>query len=139
MPLLSWSDDYSVNNDELDSHHKKLISILNRLYSVCLKVDSENCVDPKLEELLAYTDYHFKAEEQYMRQIEYFEIDDHAEMHNNFIFKMNEFKHIQEPNQMELTKELIIFIGKWLLHHVLEEDKKYALHATGRNGKSDLE
>jgi len=86
--------------------------------------------------LLAYADYHFKAEEQYMRQIEYFEIDDHAEMHNNFIFKMNEFERIQEPNQMELTKELIIFIGKWLLHHVLEEDKKYALHAAGRSSKT---
>jgi hemerythrin len=31
MPLLTWNDDYSVNNDELDSHHKKLISILNHI------------------------------------------------------------------------------------------------------------
>ena len=139
MPLLTWNDDYSVDNEELDSHHKMLISILNHLYNECLKVDSENCVGPRLEELLAYTDYHFKAEEQYMRQIEYFEIDDHIEMHNSFIFKLEELQRIQHPSQMELTRELIIFIGKWLLHHVLEEDKKYAVHAGGRRGRPGSE
>ncbi len=131
MPLMSWNDDFSVNNEELDSHHKKLISILNRLYAECLDVDNENCVSPKLDELLAYTEYHFKAEEEYMRRIEYFEVDDHVERHNNFVFKMEEMKRIRHTNQLELTKELIVFIGKWLLHHVLEEDRKYALYAAG--------
>jgi hemerythrin-like metal-binding protein len=132
MPLLTWNDDYSVNNEELDNHHKKLISILNRLYSECLDVDNENCVGPKLDELLAYADYHFKAEEQYMRRIEFFEIDDHIERHNGFTYKIHEIKRIPHPSQLELTKELIVFIGKWLLHHVLEEDRKYAIHAASR-------
>jgi len=129
MPLLTWKDDYSVNNEELDSHHKKLISILNQLYGECLEVDAENCAGPKLDELLAYADYHFKAEEQYMRRIEYFEIDDHIEMHRGFAYKLEEIERIPHASQLELTRELIIFIGKWLLHHVLQEDRKYALHA----------
>jgi len=113
MPLLTWNDDYSVNNEELDSHHKKLISILNHLYSECLKVDSVNCVGPRIKELLAYTDYHFSAEEQYMRQLEYLEIDDHVEMHAGFIFKLDELQRIQSLSQIELTRELIVFLGKW--------------------------
>lgn len=136
MALLSWNEDYSVHNEELDSHHKELISILNQLYNECLKVDSQNCTGPRLEELLAYADYHFKAEEQYMRQLEYFEIDEHIEMHAGFIFKLAELQRIQSLSQMELAKELIVFLGKWLLHHVLEEDKKYALHAAGKAGSA---
>jgi len=132
MPLMSWNDNFSVNNEELDNHHKELISILNRLYGECLEVDSDNCVGPKLDELLAYADYHFKAEEQYMRRIEYFEIDSHIEMHNGFIFKLEEIKRIPHASELESTRELIVFIGKWLLHHVLVEDKKYALYAAGR-------
>ena len=116
----------------MDSHHKKLFSILNRLYSECLKTDIEDCVGPQLDELLAYSDYHFKAEEQYMRQIQYFEIDNHIEMHNGFTYKLDEMKRIPHTSQLELTKELIVFIGKWLLHHVLEEDRKYAIYAAGR-------
>ena len=129
MALLSWNDDYTVNNEELDNHHKKLIAILNSLYEECLKVDSEDCAGPKLDELLAYADYHFKAEEQYMRRIQYFEVDDHIELHNGFVFKMGEMKRIEHASHLELTKELIIFVGKWLLRHVLEEDRKYADYA----------
>jgi hemerythrin len=132
MPLLNWNDDYSVNNEELDSHHKRLFSILNGLYSECLKVDSDGCVGPKLDELLAYADYHFRAEEQYMRQIEYFEIDDHIEMHRAFAYKLEEMKLIPYATELELTRELITFIGKWLLNHVLKEDRKYADHAAGK-------
>ena len=131
MPLLSWKDEYSVNVAELDNHHKKLIRILNDLYTDCLEVDNEGCVGPKLDELLAYAAYHFKAEEQYMRQIQYFEVEEHIEKHNGFTYKMTEMKQIPCENQLELTKELIIYIGKWLLKHVLEEDRKYALHAAG--------
>lgn len=132
MPLLTWNDDYSVDNEELDSHHKKLFSILNLLYGECLEVDNENCVGPKLDELLAYADYHFKAEELYMRRIEYFEADEHVEMHNGFIFKLEEIKRIPHVSQLELTRELIVFIGKWLLHHVLKEDRKYAVNAADK-------
>lgn len=132
MPLLRWNDDYSVNNEELDAHHKKLISILNDLYAECLKVDADNCVGPRLDELLAYADYHFKAEEQYMREIEYYEVDDHIEYHKGFAYKLDEMKRIRYENQLELTRELIIFTGKWLLHHVLEVDRKYAEYAAGR-------
>jgi hemerythrin len=131
MPLLTWKDEYSVNVDELDSHHKKLIKILNDLYTDCLQVDNINCVGSKLDELLAYAAYHFKAEEQYMRQIQYFEVDEHIEKHNGFTYKITEMKQIPHENQLELTKDLIIYIGKWFLRHVLEEDKKYARHAAG--------
>lgn len=133
MPLLTWHDDYSVNNEELDSHHKKLISILNSLYAECLMIDNEGCVGLKLDDLLAYADYHFKAEEQYMRQIQFFEIDDHIEIHNGFTFKVAEMKQITHESQLELTKEVIIFVGKWFLHHVLEEDRKYADYAARKN------
>ena len=129
MPLLKWNDDYSVNNEELDSHHRKLISILNGLYDECLKADTDDCTGLKLDELLAYADYHFKAEEQYMRLIQYFEIEAHIELHNGFAFKLEELKRIPHLSQLELTKELITFIGKWLLNHVLKEDRKYADHA----------
>ena len=134
---MTWKDDYSVNNEELDSHHKKLVSILNRLYDECLDADNENCVAPKLDELLAYTDYHFKAEVEYMRRIEYFEVDEHIERHNSFAYRLEEMKRIPHASQLELTKDLIVFIGKWLLHHVLEEDRKYAVYAAGRDSNPD--
>ena len=129
MPLLTWKDEYSVNNDELDSHHKKLIATLNALYAECLEADSDGCVGPKLDDFIAFADYHFTAEEEYMRSLQYFEIDGHIEQHRGFSYKLAEMKRVQFRSEIELTRELITFIGKWLLHHVFEEDRKYALHA----------
>lgn len=129
MPLLTWKDEYSVNNEELDDHHKQLMATLNALYTECLKVDNIDCVGPKLEAFLAYAEYHFTAEEEYMRRIQYYEIDGHIEQHRGFSYKLAEMKRVQYRSDLELTRELITFIGKWLLHHVFEEDHKYALHA----------
>lgn len=129
MPLLTWKEEYSVNNEELDSHHKKLVSILNDLYTDCLKINSSGCVGQKLDAFLDFADYHFRAEEEYMRRIQYFEIDGHIEQHRAFTYKLAEMKRVQFRNEIELARELITFIGKWLLHHVFEEDRKYVLHA----------
>ena len=129
MPLLTWKDEYSVNNEELDSHHKILIATLNALYAECLEIDSEGCAGPKLDAFLAFADYHFTAEEEYMRRIQYYEIDGHIEQPRGFRYKLAEMKRIRYGSEIELTRELITFIGKWLLHHVFEEDRKYAQHA----------
>lgn len=131
MPLFSWKEEYSVHVPELDEHHKILMDIINRIYDNCLQTDIVDCIGPKIQELIDYSEYHFKAEEEYMRRVEYFESEEHVEQHSMFIFKIRELQQAYSDNEMELTKSLIVFLGKWLLHHVFEEDRKYALHALG--------
>lgn len=131
MPLLNWKDEYSVHVQELDEHHKILIDIINRIYDNCMQPDVVDCIGPKIKELIDYSEYHFKAEEDYMRSIEYFESDEHVEQHAMFIFKIRELQQAYSDNELELTQSLIVFLGKWLLHHVFEEDMKYARHALG--------
>jgi len=131
VPLFNWKDEYSVHVPELDEHHKILMEIINRIYDNCLQTDIVDCIGPKIKELIDYSEYHFKAEEDYMRRIEYFESEEHIEQHSMFIFKIRELQQAYADNELELTKSLIVFLGKWLLHHVFEEDRKYALHALG--------
>lgn len=125
MPLFKWYKSYSVNNSELDEHHRKLFDIFNRLYDNCLGQDVTNCIDPIIEELVSYTRYHFSAEEQYMRSIGYGEIDGHILEHRKFTERTLELREVAYRDEPEATKELIAFLGNWLLHHVIEEDKRY--------------
>jgi hemerythrin-like metal-binding protein len=133
MPLFNWKEEYSVNVAELDQHHKILIDIVNRIYDNCLQIGVVDCIGPKIVELVDYSEYHFKAEESYLQRIEYFEREEHIEQHTMFIFKINELQQAYEGNEIELTRSLIVFLGKWLLHHVMEEDKKYAQYALETN------
>ncbi len=127
MPLFTWYNKYSVNNEELDSHHKQLFNIFNRLYENCIQPDNNNCIVPILEELLLYADYHFKAEEKFMNDTKYWDIVNHTRMHSYFKEKVMEIQLVENKNDYNIIKELIIFLGNWLRLHIIEEDKKYAV------------
>jgi hemerythrin len=127
MALFTWYNKYSVNNEELDSHHKKLFNIFNRLYENCIKAENNNCIVPILDELLLYADYHFKAEEKYMVDTGYKDIMNHTQMHCYFIERVMEMQQVENKNDYDAIKGLIVFLGNWLLLHIIQEDKKYAV------------
>jgi len=128
MSPIKWYKRYSVNNEELDNHHKTLYDIFNRLYNICLGHESANCLNPIIEELISYSNYHFSSEEQHMRNIGYKEIDKHIIEHRDFAQRALRLQKIADKDKPEVTKELIMYLAKWILNHILIEDKKYALY-----------
>ena len=126
MPLFTWSDAYSIGNDEIDLQHKKLFNILNRLYDNSYLVESKLDIYFLLDELIDYADFHFKAEHEYMREIGYNNIEKQTIEHIYFTNEVLRLIQNREKSTSELTKETIVFLGKWLLHHVTVEDKKIA-------------
>jgi len=126
MSLFEWKAEYSVNSIELDSHHERLFQMLNSVYGNVMSSKEVDSVLPKLDELLAYTSYHFCTEELYMREISFPGIHEHIALHKEFTDTIRKLHAQYDDNDLEVTKELIIVLGEWLLRHVLKEDKKYA-------------
>lgn len=126
MSLFAWKPEYSVHVAELDSDHQKLFSILNSVYENIMNSREVECVLPKIGELSAYINCHFSKEEQYMREKEYPGIEDHIAKHREFTRSIEELRIGYHNNDLEVSKELIIVLGEWLLRHVLKEDRKYA-------------
>ncbi len=124
MPLFIWHKKYSVGNEELDSHHKNLFDIFNRLYDNCLEPDSAGCSGTIIDELISYSEYHFLAEEEQMRKTGYAERGRHMQMHRNFSERALRLRKLDDASDQEVAKELIVYLGNWLLHHVMEEDRK---------------
>ena len=127
MELFTWYDKYSVNNEELDGHHKILFAILNKLYENCLANVNANRLDGIIEELISYSSYHFIAEEEHMRTCGCTDIDRHMLEHKAFTDRTLQLKQDVDKDDFEASKELIVFLGNWLLHHVMEEDRKYSV------------
>lgn len=127
MTLFKWDNKFSVNDEELDNHHKALFDILNRLYQSCFEDNEIIALDSIYEELVSYINYHFSAEEQHMRNIGYVNIDTHIIAHNLFKEKILQLRHNVDIDNIEVTKQLIVYLGKWLLNHVLAEDRKYSI------------
>jgi hemerythrin-like metal-binding protein len=76
---------------------------------------------------MSYADYHFRAEEHYMRDIEYKDIDKQIAEHNYFKEKALELGDKSKTTDYMLCHDIIVFLGNWLMHHVIEEDKKISL------------
>jgi hemerythrin len=126
MPLVTWYKQYSVNNEELDNHHKNLFAILNKMYDSCLPANSSECAASVIEELIEYTDYHFTAEEKYMADKGYKEIDEHRQQHRYFLDKLLGLRYCEHKDDYDYKKEVMVLLGDWLLKHVTVEDKKYS-------------
>jgi len=129
MLRLNWYNRYSINNVELDNHHKKLFSIFNRMYDICMENNDTVVLKLLVDELVYYSDYHFKAEEQYMREIGYRDIDKHIAEHKYFTEWVIDFKRNYITADLKICLDLIKFLGDWLRNHVIEEDKKIALNS----------
>ena len=127
MPLFTWSDEYSVGNDEIDSQHKKLFDILNRLFDICVGKNEVDSVEAVMEDLVSYADYHFKFEEQHMRNVGYKDLDKHIVEHNFFTNEIRFAKRRQVQNKSNTDNKLIEFLSNWLIQHVTEEDRKYSV------------
>src|SRR5664279_4966655 len=110
MTLFTWYEKYSVNNEELDGHHKILFNILNKLYENCMDDANANRLDQLIEELISYSNYHFTAEEQHMRNSGYAEIDRHMIEHRAFTERTIQLKQDVEKDDFEGSKELIVFL-----------------------------
>ncbi len=126
MPLFTWNDKYSVHNEELDKDHKALFEVVNKLYDSCF-VGNNISLGPIIEVLISYTNYHFTAEEKYMKDKGYKKLDKHIAEHKMFKDRILQLQRKNDMNDIEVTKELIVYLGNWLLKHVIKEDKKYSI------------
>lgn len=126
MPLFVWKKDYSVGVELLDEHHKNLFRIFNSLYENTMHSKEVEYVLPIIDELQEYTEYHFSAEEKHMREQGFSETDDHILKHRDFVERIKSLYFQYRDDDLEVTIELIVVLGNWLLHHVLEEDRKYS-------------
>jgi hemerythrin len=131
MPLFTWYNMYSINNEEIDNQHKKLFGIFNMLYDICTGCDRNNSLETIINELILYSSYHFNAEEEYMRNIHYRDINNQISEHDLFERKVLELKVENAEGDSEKCHELVLFLSNWLLDHVIKEDKKISLDTKG--------
>jgi len=123
--LITWSDRFIIDNSVIDSQHKKLISIINELYSAFLEGEANNAISGIIEELADYTIYHFKEEEDFFERIDYYRKDFHKKQHADFVETILKFKTKLARDDSGLSYEIMIFLRDWLQKHILEADKKY--------------
>lgn len=126
VTLVAWEQKYELGIGQFDIHHKHLVDLLNSLYDgYATEQQDDSTLRIVVSSLTYYADYHFTLEETWMKQADYPDYEDHLMQHKQFIFKLVEFNHLYRTDKDHLILEIISFLRRWLLDHILNSDSKY--------------
>ena len=125
MPLITWSETYSVKLKELDAQHQKLIALINELFDAMSQGRGKEVIAGTLGGLIEYTRTHFATEERLMSSSGYPGYLKHKGEHEAFTQKVTEFQGQYLSGQVALTVQVMTFLKEWLTNHILGTDKKY--------------
>jgi len=124
--FFKWSSEYSVGIDTIDSQHKELINILNRLFVAVFQREGDTVISGILDALVDYTKTHFALEERLMRDAKYKYLEPHIAEHRKLINQLDELckKHLIEEKTIYF--EMLRFLKKWLKDHIKGIDTLYS-------------
>lgn len=125
--MFEWKNEYSVGVKEIDEQHRKLFEIGGRAYSLVENTFISDKYDKILDiinELIDYTVYHFKCEENLMLESKYRGFFSHKLEHEGFINKVNniDFKSVDE-NQDKFIIDILELVLVWIEEHIMDKDK----------------
>lgn len=120
MEVLRWDERFSVGNEEIDYQHKMLFDFANYLSTSSGKPDNRTEIGEILEELIAYTEYHFIFEEELLKN--HPSIASHRKIHAGFIAKVQCFEAEFKKGKDVINSALFMFLVNWIRDHILETD-----------------
>lgn len=136
-----FSDNLVTGNEMIDAHHKELIDRINKLLDSCDQSNEKAVAVRTLDYLSEYTDFHFSAEEQLQREIDYPGFAKHKEQHDAFKQTIKELEEMLEeeegPSQafVEKVQENVI---KWFYTHIEGFDRSVAEYKNMRDSHERL-
>lgn len=126
--MIQFTEDCMLGVEQIDKEHRYLFELLGRADDM-LKNEYGRDLYGEIKDLLGelenYADQHFAHEEEYMRKIRDPELILQRTQHMVFRETVVEFllKNIDEDEeQHQALEELLSFLAKWLLHHILSSD-----------------
>lgn len=132
MPLIQWGPKYSVNIQEIDNQHQKLMALINQLYDAMTAGHGKDVLGKVLNELANYTVNHFAYEEKLFQQHAYPETAAHKAEHVKLIQQVTDLKQKFESGKAHITLEVMNFLKDWLNNHIMVVDKKYSAHLNSK-------
>lgn len=125
---VSWSDQFLLGHDILDSQHRELVEgSLALIEAVEQEINCEE-INKQALEFAEKARIHFKTEESILEKYDYPFLEFQKQQHNRF---MKSFSYLADEISKKSTSRIFrmfkiqIFLIDWLVHHTLKDDKNY--------------
>ncbi len=127
---IKWKSEYNIDDFKIDKEHQNLFIIAQKALSLVNNNSKNDLAELKkiIFELFTYVSEHFSNEQEYMKKINYPELDNHILLHKNITLMLKNL--IDKFNSLEISqiKERIYkFVNEYFINHIILEDRKIKL------------
>lgn len=126
--FFEWKDEYNIGVEEIDTAHRRLFSVVNRIISNLTQSNFEKskttCIEA-IKYLKSYALKHFGEEEAYQLRIKYPGYKTHRKIHDNMrdvVIPALEKEVISKSYSRESLEHFVGTCAGWLAAHVLVAD-----------------
>jgi hemerythrin len=121
---IVWGNVLSVEVDEIDEDHRKLVNIFNILNHAVMEGESSEYLAAVLDELINCTVWHFSHEERLMLKYGYEGIAEHKLEHQELVKRARKLQQEILQSDKPVADENIEFLERWLTEHILTSDMR---------------
>ena len=135
---IIWDDSLSLGNDQIDMQHHQMFEFLSSLVSACVDGTETAKLKETLDFLVNYTLQHFSDEETWQLRHGYPEYEKHKWMHDDFKVTIGGMVHrfTENGSSEELSNDVNRIVVRWVVDHILHEDKKLGAYIRSITGTS---
>jgi len=136
MGEFIWKKSFNIGVVEVDKQHKELLELLNKCIDEAKIIKQKAIFDEKIfsdvqnliNELVKYTDYHFKTEEKLMRSVNYPDLEHHLSIHHMLTEQVIQLKNRIDKKDKGAINSIIDLLRNWYMQHIMDEDKRIGAH-----------
>lgn len=125
MKLIKWRNSYNTEIESMDSQHKSIIELINKIYNVIRNEESVTSVDEILEEMVQYAEKHLQDEEGFLKTNQFPDLEHHITLHRHYRDNLNELLEKSKKGDAKAMIDTYSFLRQWWTQHIMTEDKKY--------------
>ena len=125
MKYFQWTEELSVNIEEIDNQHQQLVSLMNNLSVAIHMGKGDNVLGEILTKLSEYATIHFATEERLMKIHGYPDLANHKKEHHALKNHVLELNSRLNAGQLLPAVTVSNFLKDWIVNHFQQTDKKY--------------
>ena len=129
MSLLMWDSSFNVGVEDIDTQHKKLLKLINKLHDAMMCGKENDVLESVLSSVTDYTEYHFTFEEGLMDKFDYPGSEKHMGEHKELKAKLFEIQAEYPAHKPGANMRVMDFLQKWLIDHIIGGDDDMKLGA----------
>ncbi|MCP5151974.1 MAG: hemerythrin family protein [Ectothiorhodospiraceae bacterium] len=127
MPVIKWSDEFSVRHADMDRQHQQLFDYVNEFYDCHDRGGDNRTLLGIFDKVVKYAGSHFADEEALMERAGFEGVRRHKIIHQQLVKRVLELRaELVAGANPKIGVEIRQFLKHWLTAHIKGVDMNYA-------------